>query len=273
MATWTAATNKQDTGIVAGPASSQTLTLGTPAAHSVLICLVAWTGAQTVTVSGGAGNAWASKPQIDNGSNHCQIWYVLNSANVATTCTATFTGNVTNIQLSNAEYPVAGPLTQGLVVVVDLDAHTATGSSTTPSTAALTATYGDELWIGYADNGTSSTWTAGTNYTIGSTAAARRSAIEHVVNATGSVVATAAWTNSSNTAWEAGAITFQVQSVGTGIVLPAIEPNSVQGPLIAATAGSKFGNSTDPYGSGPTGGANKPPGQQIGIASTHVSKR
>ena len=253
MATWTAATNKQDTGIVAGPASSQTLTLGTPAAHSVLICLVAWTGAQTVSVAGGAGNTWASKTQIDNGSNHCQIWYCLDSHNVATTVTATFTGSVTNIQLSDAEYPVAGPLTQGLVVVVDLDAHTATGSSTTPSTAALTAGYGNELWVGYADNGTSSTWTAGTNYTLRSTSALRRSAIEDVVNATGAQLATAAWTNGTNTAWQAGAITFSVQSIGTSVLVPATETAAAQG-LLLATSNPRFSMNTDPYGANSTAG-------------------
>ena len=251
MAIWSVPTNKQQTSIVAGPASSQTLTLGTPAAGSVLICLVTWTGAQTVTVSGGTGNSWLSKPQIDNGSNHCQIWYVLSAAHVATTVLATFTGNVTNIQLFDAEYPVSQ--TQGVVVAVDTDIHTATGTSTAPSSGALSATYSGELWIGYADAGTSLTWSAagGSPYTLRSTAATSRGAYEDVINAPNSVVGTAAFAITSNP-WAAGAILFSVTSVGTGYVIPAAESVVGQGQLVAAPA-SRFSINTDPMGGGNSG--------------------
>jgi hypothetical protein len=354
---WAAPTNKNDTAIIAS-GSSQTFTLGTPQTHSVLVCLVAWTGAQTVTVTDNRSNSWLSLTEIINGSNHCQMWYVL-SANGAgsATITATFTGSVTNIQLAGAEYPVNQTLlaitaasisgsvttytctitegppitaesqiaitgmadagnntggvnptafiiqttngtttftvnnpngvtraaqsgvgviaqTQGTVVVgVDGDIHTNTGSSTTPTSGTLAANYGNELWVGYADNGTSSTWTAQGVYTIRSTAAARRAAIEDNFN-TATYAAAAAWSNTSNTTWETGAVTFQITSVGTGITVPTAESNAVQAPLLVGSSGARPGLNTDPYGSGASGsGGNRPPGQQVGIASTHIGKR
>jgi hypothetical protein len=264
MATWTAPTNKQQTQIDAGPTSSKTLTLGTPAAHSLLICVVAWTGAQTVSVSGGTGNTWASRVQIDNGSNHLQFWYCLDGHNVATTVTATFTGNVTNIQLLNAEYPLPQSGTQGLIVLVDADIHTATGTSTTPSSGALTPVYGNELWIGYFDCGAALTSiTPGTNYTLRSTAAGSpnqaRAGYEDVLNASGSVAAVAGFTIASNP-WQCGAVTFQVQSLGATVTVPTIGANAVQGLLIAGGTPRFFLN-TDPYGATSSGTGDSKVGQ------------
>ncbi|MBZ5566558.1 MAG: hypothetical protein LAN64_01775 [Acidobacteriia bacterium] len=263
MATWAAPTNKQQTQIDAGPISAKTLTLGTPAVHSVLICLVAWAGAQTVSVSGGTGNTWVSKIQIDNGSNHCQIWYCLDGHNVATTLTANFTGSVTNVQLFDAEYPVTGPLTQGMVVLVDTDIHTATGTSTTPSSAALATNYENELWIGYFDCGAALTSvTAGTGYTMRTTAAGSpnqaRAGFEDAFNTT-AFAAVAGFTIASNP-WEAGAIAFQVQSIGTTAGVPTVAATAAQGPLLAATA-TRFSINTDPMGASSSGGGINKVGQ------------
>jgi len=343
MSTWSVPTNKQQTAIVAGPSSSQTLTMGTPIAHSLLVCVVAWTGAVTVTIADSV-NSWLSIPTITNGSNHVQMWYCLDSLASASTLTATFSANATNIQIFNAEYPVGAtklaitaasqsgsittytcsitegspvlagmpvvitgmadagnntggsnpaffiiqsvaggpPITsftvdnpngvtrasqsgtgivgqqQGLITVsVDADLHTATGTSTAPSSGAPIITFGDELWIGYADAGTSLTWAAagGSPYTLRSTAATSRGAYEDVLNASGSVAGTATFAITSNP-WEAGVITFSVSSVGTSLTLPAVESNiSMQGPLIA-TPNARYSINTDPMGSSNSGSGN-----------------
>ena len=263
MATWASTANKQQTTIVAGPSNSQTLTLGTPAAHSVLIVLVVWTGASiTVSVSGGTGNVWASDTQMTNGTQHCQIWYCLDAHNVATTVTVSLSGaGGTNIQIFDAEYTVSGTATQSTVVAgVDAHINTATGSSTTPASGAVQATYENELWICYAGWPASDSLGGTAPYTLNSSSPAE-GLIEHNLNTANALAAAGACGTTGSHAWMCGVITFYITSVGTvGLTSgnpPSISATAGQGVLMCGTP-ERFSVNTDPMGATGTGtGPNK----------------
>lgn len=143
---------------------------------------------------------------------------------------------------------------QGGAATVDVELHAATGSSTTPSSGALIPNFGNELWIGYADVGSSSSWSAGSNYTMRSTTALRRAAIEDNFN-TSAYVAAAAFTT-SNLAWEAGVICFRLISTGLAPTQPTSEVSVAQG-VFAVVVSPRFSPNTDPYGATGSGSGTK----------------
>jgi hypothetical protein len=260
MAIWSAPTNKNDTFFANGTAAtSETLTLGTPISGDLLICLVAWTGAVTVTVSDNRSNAWASLTALSNGSNHCQLWYCLAANGAGTvTITAAFSGaGATQIQLSAAEYPV-NQSTQNPSVSLDVGSGT-TGSSAAPSWGMVVTNWQDELWVGYGDNGVSNTWTQGSGWTLRSTASARRSAIEDQLN-TSSIGATVSFTTGSNAAWECGLAAFKVASTGTSVQQMATTNAAMQGNVWSCVL-NRFSFAGTVLGTTPTsGGGGASPG-------------
>jgi hypothetical protein len=212
MSIWTFS-KKADQGVTAGPIGlTQTLAWGANnTLNDFLLCVVSWTGTQTVSVSD-THNSWATLGSISYGTNqNVQAFWVLACVAATTpTVTATFSATgAANVQLSLAEE--TPPAFQQVATALDVSA-TGTGTGTAMASASTSAnTNANELVIGYAATGTGgATLTAGTGFTLRTTSASRGNLIEDNLSSGYSSTGLAALaTTNTSAAWACGILVFK----------------------------------------------------------------
>jgi hypothetical protein len=157
-----------------GVSTESLLYNNTNALGNLLFAVFGWedvAGLTITSVTDSLGNLWQSFPKMGVSGTHTgQAWYALNCNAGANTVTATWSGaTATYVQISLAEY-------SGVDTLGPANAA-ATGNNGSPTSNNITTTAASSLLIGYGDEG-GNTWTAGAGYTLRTTSAAQRSALE-----------------------------------------------------------------------------------------------
>lgn len=184
-------------------------------------------GGETVTLSDTLGNTWTSNSvQVvvaGDGNSTQGVGFASGSAAGACTVTFAITGAAKNLRFSTSEYSVtAGAASVDQTI-------TATGTSTTPASGAVTPTSDGQLFYCTCHTANGVTYTAGTDYTVNTTVPetdlAERLGTERFIQTTAASHDGTWSTTATPGAWGCVTVTFK-----EGAVVPPETVRPVSGP-------------------------------------------
>ena len=193
-----------------GSGTSTTLAYGSnPTANNLLIGVFRGGGAAALpyTITDTIGNTWTglTSNQV-GGIGSLQIWWAVNTTTSADTVTFAISGTATSLRLAIYEYSGAATTSP-----VDAENNSQTNGSGNPASTSITPAFNNELIIGVASTGATTTATAGTNYTQEDAvpaAANTRLSVEDWVQTT-STATTAPQTITGGVSWMAAIAAFK----------------------------------------------------------------
>jgi hypothetical protein len=191
--------------------TSVAVTVSSTAAGSLIVVGVGWQNGSTsiTSVTDNQSNTYVSADAaVVNGNAGAQIWYCENATGGVTSVTVTWSASAGRGQPT--VYEISGAATAN----AKDQTSSGTGSGTALAVASFTPTVANSIAIAVGYLPTNTTWTAGTDYTLGSTQ--NRMGTERRIMTSASAQ-TAPLTSSASNTWAYAAATFKEAASGSNL--------------------------------------------------------